>query len=209
MQRGDAKLWRSASWWWEDLLFTSALLKSYSADEREEWGVEEENQEILICRMEDLSDVVIVPIAHTTETHRERLLVAAAEGEHEGWVSWEKTLEAVDKKNFFRSSAYTKKRWGEKDGYLKLLGSEARSTSSIKPGVSLKREHIWTAQNVLLESCCMSRMTAGGSNPTPYFLIQDTPKTLAWQHCSAHYKGPIAWEYFLPGKGDSKADHAF
>ena len=37
--------------------------------------------------MEDLSDVVIVPIAHTTETHRERLLVAAAEGEHEGWVS--------------------------------------------------------------------------------------------------------------------------
>ena len=46
--------------------------------------------------------------SHTKETHRERLLVAEAEGEHECWVSWEETLEPVDKKYFFRSSAYTK-----------------------------------------------------------------------------------------------------
>ena len=182
------------------------LPRSYTAEEREELGVEdeEEDQEVLVCRMEELTDAVTLPILQR-HTRRNAMLQQLVEDIKQGKLR--KELGDSGFKECFSELSIQKEvvMRGDRVVIPKTLKVDVLEAAHLgHPGKeSMTRQlrlSCWWPRSTTdikeFEESCTPCLAAVDSNSTPPMQIRDTPDR-PWQHCSADYKGPIAGKYYF------------
>ena len=180
--------------------------KAYSAQERDELGIEEEeeDQEILVCRQEELVDAITLPMLRE-HTKTDKVLATLLEDVKAGRLSGE--LKQTEYKNCFEELSM-------QDGIL-MKGDRLVIPNSLRPDVleaahmghpgkdgmlrQLRKSTWWpgmTRDVTEFENSCNPCKAANPHNRTPPMTEREIPNR-PWQHVSADYKGPIAGKYYF------------
>ena len=170
--------------------------RSYTAEERDELGVEdeEEDQEVLVCRMEELTDAVTLPILQR-HTRRNAMLQQLVEDIKQGRLR--KELGDSGFKECFSELSVQKGvvMRGDRVVIPKTLKVDVLEAAHLgHPGKeSMTRQlrlSCWWPRSTTdikeFEESCVPCIAAVDSNPTPPLQIRNTPDR-PWQHCSANH----------------------
>ena len=180
--------------------------REYTEEEKEELGIEEEDEdrEVLVCRQEELTDAVTLPILQRY-TQQDKTLSQLVESIKTGRL--QKDLASSGFKECFHELSV-------QDGIV-MRGDRIVIPRDLRPDV-LEAAHLghpgkesmirqlrlstwWpnhTADAKQFEESCLPCVSAVDSNKVAPMQIRETPDR-PWQHCSADYKGPIAGKYYF------------
>ena len=174
---------------------------NYSAKEREELGVEEEEEdaEILVCRAEELTDAVTLPVLQH-HSKMDKLMKMLREDIIKGRLR--KELEDKGFKECFQELSVQEGvlMRGDKVVIPDTLRVDTLDAAHLgHPGREsmtrqLRTSCWWPKMGPDVreyERSCVPCLASVDRNTTPPMQIRETPDR-AWQHCSADYKGPIA-----------------
>ena len=180
--------------------------RSYTVEEKEELGVEEEEEdrEILLCRMEELTDAVTLPIVQR-HTEGDEILQQLVEDINKGKLR--KGLGHSGYKECFQELSMQEGvvMRGDRVVIPKTLRTDVLEAAHMgHPGkegmIRQMRLSCWWPRSGTdtkeFEESCLPCLASVDSNKTPPMQIRDTPDR-PWQHCSADYKGPIAGKYYF------------
>ena len=178
--------------------------KIYSEEEKEDLGVEEENEdaEIIVNHVEELTDAVTLPIL-TNETENDEELKKLKDDIRKGRLRPELKIF----KEMFPEMSLNQ-------GVI-LKGERLLIPASLRPDVlgaaheghpgreSMLRQlrlSVWwpgMGQDVreFVESCLPCGAAVGRNSPAP-MIVRETPER-PWQHCAADFKGPIGGQYYF------------
>ena len=182
------------------------LPRTYTAEEREEWGIEdeEEDREILVCRMEELTDAVTMPILQR-HTKADKILQQLQEDINKGRLR--KELGHSGYKECFQELSLQEGvvMRGDRVVIPRTLRVDVLEAAHLShPGKDSMTRQLrlscwWPRSGTDIkefEESCLPCLASVNSNPTPPMQLRDTPDR-PWQHCSADYKGPIAGKYYF------------
>ena len=180
--------------------------RSYTAEEREELGVEdeEENQEIMVCRMEELTDAVTVPVLQR-HTKADKDIQKLVEDIKKGRLREE--LRSSGYKECFQELSVHEDMLmrGDRVVIPRSLRADVLQAAHLgHPGkesmIRQLRQSCWwprlSTDVKEFQESCVPCLAAVDSNTTPPMQTRETPDR-PWQHCSADYKGPIGGKYYF------------
>ena len=180
--------------------------RRYSEEEKERLGVEEEeeDQEILVCRAEEMTDAVTLPVL-TRHSQEDSTLQQLVKDIKHGRLS--KGMQETGFKECFLELS-TKDGLvlrGErlvipKDLQAEVLDAAHQGHPGRDSMLQQLRVSVWwpglagDVRNYV--DSCVACVSAVDRNQVPPMQIRETPDG-PWQHCSADFKGPIGGKYYF------------
>ena len=180
--------------------------QAYTEEEKEELGVEEEDEErdILVCRQVELADAVTLPVLQRY-TDEDSLLKGLKEDIKKGALNTDRTK--TDFAQCFNELSVHEEIIMRGERIIvpkKLRGDVIKAAHVGHPGkdrmLKQLRASTWwpgmTKDVKEYEMSCIGCSASRAVNSTPPMTIREIPER-PWQHLSADYKGPIGGQYHL------------
>ena len=178
----------------------------YTEEEREALGVEneEEDTEVLVCRMEELTDMATLPIL-VRHTDKNEIMTQLKEDIKKG--SLRKGLREEGYKECFTELSVQKAEIMRGERLIIPKTLRVRVLEAVHQGHpgqqsmtrQIRQSCWWRGMNTDIKDfveTCLPCLVAVDRNKMDLMHVRGTPER-PWQHCSADYKGPIAGKYYF------------